>query len=38
MDPLIIEARVNEYATRNRNKNIPWLPSEIARDATACHE
>ncbi len=38
MDPLIIEARVNEYATRNRNKNIPWLPREIADDATACHD
>ena len=38
MDPLIIEARVNEYATRNRNTNIPWLPSEIARDAAACHD
>src|ERR1700761_962691 len=37
MDPLIIEARVNEYATRNRNKNVPWLPREIAGDAAACH-
>jgi 3-keto-5-aminohexanoate cleavage enzyme len=38
MEPLIIEARVNEYATRNRNKNVPWLPHEIARDATDCFE
>jgi uncharacterized protein (DUF849 family) len=37
MDPLIIEARVNEYATRNRNKNVPWLPREIARDAAECY-
>lgn len=38
MDPLIIEARVNEYATRNKNTNVPWLPREIASDATACFE
>src|ERR1700760_822194 len=38
MDQLIIEARVNEYATRNRNRNVPWLPREIARDAAACHD
>ena len=34
MDPLIIEARVNEYATRNKGRNVPWLPNEIAGDAT----
>lgn len=38
MDKLIIEARVNEYATRKRNAHVPFLPSEIARDARACHE
>jgi uncharacterized protein (DUF849 family) len=38
MDKLIIEARVNEYATRRRNPNVPWLPEEIARDAAECHE
>jgi 3-keto-5-aminohexanoate cleavage enzyme len=38
LDPLIIEARVNEYATRNKNRNVPWLPAEIAKDATACFE
>lgn len=38
MDPLIIEARVNEYATRNGNKNVPWLPNEIALDAAECFE
>jgi 3-keto-5-aminohexanoate cleavage enzyme len=36
MDPLIIEARVNEYATRNKGRNVPWLPNEIAGDATEC--
>jgi len=36
VEPLIIEARVNEYATRHRNKNVPWLPREIASDAAEC--
>jgi 3-keto-5-aminohexanoate cleavage enzyme len=36
VEPLIIEARVNEYATRHRNKNVPWLPHEIAGDAAEC--
>lgn len=36
MEPLIIEARVNEYATRHRNKHVPWLPREIASDAAEC--
>ena len=36
MEPLIIEVRVNEYATRHRNKNVPWLPREIASDAAEC--
>lgn len=38
MDPLIIEARVNEYATRKKNPNVPWLPREIAANATECFE
>ena len=38
MDKLIIEARINEYATRKRNGNVPWLPHEIARDARQCHD
>ena len=38
MDKLIIEARVNEYANRNRNRNVPWLPREIAVDAAQCHD
>jgi uncharacterized protein (DUF849 family) len=35
---LIIEARVNEYAARRDNPNVPWTPEEIARDAAACRE
>lgn len=36
--PLIIEARVNEYASRERNPGVPWLPQEIAADAAECRE
>jgi len=35
---LIIEARVNEYAMRDGNRNVPWLPHEIARDAAECRD
>lgn len=35
---LIIEARINEYAMRDNNKNVPWSPEEIAETATACRE
>jgi uncharacterized protein (DUF849 family) len=38
MQKLIIEARVNEYARRDANKQVPWLPEEIARDAAECAE
>ncbi len=38
MQPLIIEARVNEYSSRRRNPHVPWTPDEIARDALACRE
>lgn len=38
MRPLIIEARVNEYASRRRNPNVPWTPEEIAGDAIACRD
>lgn len=38
MDKLIIEARVNEYAPRSPNPNVPWTPGEIARDAAAVRE
>lgn len=39
MRKLIIEARVNEYMTREQgNPNVPYTPAEIARDAVACRE
>lgn len=38
MKKLIIEARVNEYAPRTRNPNVPWSTDEIARDAAACRD
>jgi uncharacterized protein (DUF849 family) len=36
MKKLIIECRVNEYAPRDRNPNVPWSVAEIARAAAAC--
>lgn len=36
MQKLIIEARINEYAMRDQNPNVPWTPEEIARDAAEC--
>lgn len=38
MNKLIIEARVNEYAPRDRNHHVPWSQVEIARDAARCRE
>ncbi|GFE63174.1 3-keto-5-aminohexanoate cleavage protein [Litoreibacter roseus] len=38
MDKIIIEARVNELATRRGNPNVPFLPREIIADAKACYE
>ncbi|NKB57386.1 MAG: 3-keto-5-aminohexanoate cleavage protein [Alphaproteobacteria bacterium] len=38
MDKIIIEARVNELAARDENPNVPFLPSEIIRDAKACYD
>lgn len=38
MSKIIIEARVNELATRDENSNVPFLPSEIIRDAKACYD
>lgn len=38
MKKLIIEARVNEYASRSDNPNVPYLPEEIARDAAECQQ
>ena len=37
MDKIIIEARVNELATRDGNPHVPFLPGEIVADAVACH-
>ncbi len=38
MDKLIIEARINEYAMRVDNANVPWTAEEIAEDAVRCRE
>lgn len=38
MDKIIIEARVNELAPRDENPNVPFLPSEVIRDAKACSD
>ena len=38
MDKIIIEARVNELATRDLNPNVPYAPEEIAADAAACFD
>lgn len=35
MQKLIVECRVNEYAPRHRNPNVPWSTAEIVRDAAA---
>ena len=33
MKKLIIEVRVNEYAMRDKNPNVPWTAAEIGREA-----
>lgn len=33
---VIIEVRINEYAMRASNPNVPWTPEEIGADAAAC--
>ncbi|HCO61774.1 MAG TPA: 3-keto-5-aminohexanoate cleavage protein [Porticoccaceae bacterium] len=38
MNKLIIEARINEYAGRGQNPNVPWMPEEIAETAAHCRE
>lgn len=38
MDKLIIEARVNEYAPRTRNRHVPWSVQEIAQAAVDCRQ
>ncbi|MGK9166673.1 3-keto-5-aminohexanoate cleavage protein [Inquilinus limosus] len=35
---LIIDVRMNEYAMRGDNPNVPWSPAEIAEDAAECYE
>jgi 3-keto-5-aminohexanoate cleavage enzyme len=36
MDKLIIEVRINEYASRRQNPNVPFSPAEIAEEAMRC--
>jgi uncharacterized protein (DUF849 family) len=36
MRKVILEVRLNEYAPREPNRHIPFLPQEIIDDATAC--
>jgi 3-keto-5-aminohexanoate cleavage enzyme len=36
MEKLIIEVRINEYASRNRNANVPFSPAEICEEALLC--
>ncbi|MBW4706313.1 3-keto-5-aminohexanoate cleavage protein [Roseobacter sp. YSTF-M11] len=38
MNKIIIEARVNELATRLGNPHVPFLPHEIIADAKACYD
>ena len=38
MAKIIIEARVNEFALRDENPNVPYLPEEIIADAQACYD
>ena len=33
---VIIEVRINEYAMRNQNPNVPYSPEEIATQALEC--
>ena len=38
MKKMILEARINEYAMRDKNPHVPWTPSEIADCAARCRE
>ena len=38
LDGVVITARVNEFAGRGSNPNVPWTPEEIAFTAAACVE
>ena len=37
MDKLIIEVRINEYASRKDNANVPFSPEEICDSALRCY-
>ncbi|HJU10948.1 MAG TPA: 3-keto-5-aminohexanoate cleavage protein [Candidatus Binataceae bacterium] len=36
MEKLIIEVRINEYASRRHNPNVPFSPEEICDEALRC--
>jgi uncharacterized protein (DUF849 family) len=36
MEKLIIEVRINEYASRKNNPNVPFSPEEICHEALQC--
>lgn len=38
MEKVIIEARVNEYAMRDKNPNVPWTVEEIVEEAQRVRE
>jgi uncharacterized protein (DUF849 family) len=38
MKRMILEARINEYAMRDENPNVPWTANEIAETAARCRE
>jgi len=38
MDPLIIEAAINEQSSKDDNPNVPYSPEECAEDALRCAE
>ncbi|WEJ08736.1 BKACE family enzyme [Sinorhizobium prairiense] len=38
MKKLILEARINEYAMRDHNRNVPWTSDEIAETAARVRE
>ena len=38
MHKMMIEAAINELASKEDNPNVPYSPEDIARDAVACIE
>jgi len=38
MEGVVLTVRMNEFATKTSNPNVPWTPEEIAADAAACAE